>query len=118
MVKLSLKFQFTKRLSNSMKVQKGHFKTKNITSGDNGLSQIQRIHICKMSQKILDKYKKAQQALHQECKTKKKDTLYVPGTFSTKAVSYVDFTNEPEDIAKVVSETFVYETKILFVQVY
>ena len=115
MVKLSLKFQFTKQLFNSMKVQN---KTKNITSGDNGLSQIQRIHICKMSQKILDKYKKTQQALHQECKTKKKDTLYVPGTFSTKAVSYVDFTNEPEDIAKVVSETFVDETKILFVQVY
>lgn len=47
-----------------------------------------------------------------------KNTFYVPGAFSIKAVPYVDFTDEPEDIALAVSVTFVDETKIHFVQVY
>ena len=94
----------------------------NITPGDDavkGLSWIQRIRIRKARQKISEKYKKRQQALRQERRTKKKkNKSYVPGTFSAKAVPDVDFANEPEDIALVVSVTFVDETKILFVHVY
>ena len=94
--------------------------TTNLTPSDNAvqhLSQIQKIHIHKASQKISNKYKKRRQALHQERKTKK-DKPYVPGAFSIKAVPQVDFTNEPEDIALVVSVTFVDETKIPYLQVY
>ena len=88
-----------------------------LTPGDNAvkdLSRIQRICICKTSQKISCKYKKRQQALHQECKTKKKGSPYAPGAFSTKAVPDVGFTNEAEDIALVFSITFVDGTKIRF----
>ena len=73
-----------------------------------------RICIRKTSQKISCKYKKRQQALHQECKTKKKGSPYAPGAFSTKAVPDVGFTNEAEDIALVFSITFVDGTKIRF----
>ena len=51
------------------------FKTMNITPGDDavkGLSWIQRICIRKARQKISEKYKKRQQALRQERRTKKK----------------------------------------------
>ena len=50
------------------------FKTMNITPGDDavkGLSWIQRICIRKARQKISEKYKKRQQALRQERRTKK-----------------------------------------------
>ena len=88
-----------------------------LTQGDNAvkdLSRIQRICIRKTSQKISCKYKKRQQALHQECKTKKKGSPYAPGAFSTKAVPDVGFTKEAGDIALVFSITFVDGTKIRF----
>ena len=97
------------------------FKTMNISPGDNvvkGLSRIQRIRICKASQKISHKCKMRWQALRLERKIKKKDKSYIPGAFSTKPVPDVDFISEPKDIALVVSILFVDETKIPFVQVY
>ena len=85
------------------------FKTMNITPGDNavkGLSRFQRICIRKASQKTSNKYKKRRQALCLEREIKKKDNSYVPSAFSTKPVPDVDFTNEPEDIALIVSILF------------
>ena len=88
-----------------------------LTPGDNAvkdLSRIQRICIRKTSQKISYKYKKRQQALHQECTTKKKGSPYAPGTFSAKAIPDIGFTNEAEDIALVFSIIFVDGKNICF----